>query len=217
MMATTSFPEDHSRLPEGTTRVGYDADTARYAFRDAARPDAVLVGAPGEEYGQMVPEAHAVAMAPKKGLGRRPTVQAYDRPARFAPDGTADAKAHAFDGPAVNGTGMTFSDILPAHLLGSAEPMDAKKPPRLGSPKKSSFDAAAAAAHSNGRNSPGMGKEEMEARRRTERRSEEYSRAGGHSRKTSFRSAAKIVGRAAGAFRAKQKEDGVGGAYARVE
>lgn len=78
-------------------------------------------------------------------------VPAYDRPVRFAPDNTTTnaassssddddddddddggaeeerEQASRFAGPAVNGTGLTFADILPAHLLTTAPPIDAKK------------------------------------------------------------------------------------------
>jgi hypothetical protein len=43
---------DEERLPEGMTRVGYDADTQTYTFRDT-RNNSLWEGAPGCEYGRM--------------------------------------------------------------------------------------------------------------------------------------------------------------------
>jgi hypothetical protein len=45
--------EDSYRLPEGMTRIGYDADTQRYTFLDTSGE--IYVGAPGEHYGVMRP------------------------------------------------------------------------------------------------------------------------------------------------------------------
>jgi len=47
----TQYEEDSCRLPEGFTRIAYDADTRRYTFRD--REGHIYMGAPGEEYGRM--------------------------------------------------------------------------------------------------------------------------------------------------------------------
>jgi len=49
----TQYDEDASRLPQGVTRVGYDADTRVYTFRD--KQGQFYEGAPGEEYGFMTP------------------------------------------------------------------------------------------------------------------------------------------------------------------
>lgn len=47
----SQYDEDDYRLPEGIKRIGYDADTARYYFRD--QDGNVWHGAEGSEYGEM--------------------------------------------------------------------------------------------------------------------------------------------------------------------
>jgi len=47
----TQYDEDDYRLPEGMERIGYDADTTRYYFRD--RDGSVWQGLEGAEYGEM--------------------------------------------------------------------------------------------------------------------------------------------------------------------
>lgn len=54
-----SVDGDNSRLPDGMTRVGYDADTQTYTFRDT--DGSLWEGPPGCEYGHMT----RVAGAPK--------------------------------------------------------------------------------------------------------------------------------------------------------
>ena len=44
-------PQDDHRLPEGMKRIGYDADTSRYIFRD--RDGSLWQGPEGSEYGEM--------------------------------------------------------------------------------------------------------------------------------------------------------------------
>lgn len=43
---------DDERLPDGMTRVGYDADTQTHTFRDA--DGSLWRGAPGCQYGRML-------------------------------------------------------------------------------------------------------------------------------------------------------------------
>ena len=43
--------QDEYRLPEGMKRVGYDADTGRYYFRDTS--GSLWTGAQGAEYSEM--------------------------------------------------------------------------------------------------------------------------------------------------------------------
>jgi hypothetical protein len=97
---------------------------------------------------------------------------------------------------------MTFSDILPAHLLGSAPPMESKKRMSLmpTSPKKSGFDGGKGGLDER-RTAPGSAFES------------------GHARKSSFRSAARFVGKAAVAFKGAKPKDGrqERGTYLRVE
>ncbi|KAI0364552.1 hypothetical protein BV20DRAFT_974300 [Pilatotrama ljubarskyi] len=51
----TQYDEDSYRLPAGMVRVGYDADTGKYQFRD--RDGSLWDGPLGSEYGTMVPGA----------------------------------------------------------------------------------------------------------------------------------------------------------------
>ncbi|KAJ6783050.1 hypothetical protein PWT90_01872 [Aphanocladium album] len=45
------YDDDEERLPEGMTRVGYDADTGVYTFQDA--DGSYWESAPGSQYGQL--------------------------------------------------------------------------------------------------------------------------------------------------------------------
>jgi len=47
----TQYDEDDYRLPEGMKRIGYDADSGRYYFRDSAR--SIWQGAVGAQFGEM--------------------------------------------------------------------------------------------------------------------------------------------------------------------
>ena len=47
----TQYDEDEYRLPEGMKRIGYDADSGRYFFRD--RSGAIWQGAEGAEFSEM--------------------------------------------------------------------------------------------------------------------------------------------------------------------
>ncbi|KXN85773.1 hypothetical protein AN958_10956 [Leucoagaricus sp. SymC.cos] len=47
----TQYDEDDYRLPEGMKRVGYDADTGRYYFRDS--DGAIWRSAEGSQYGEL--------------------------------------------------------------------------------------------------------------------------------------------------------------------
>ncbi|SJL13204.1 uncharacterized protein ARMOST_16643 [Armillaria ostoyae] len=89
--------EDSFRLPEGFKRIGYDADTMRYAFTD--KHGKLYRSAPGEEYGTLTPVAFSAST---------------DRPGAFS-DG---------ESPNVESTGpapkLTFSDFLPPSAMTSA-------------------------------------------------------------------------------------------------
>ena len=52
MSRFSHYDTDEERLPEGMTRVGYDADTQVYTFRDAA-DGSYWESAPGCQYGQL--------------------------------------------------------------------------------------------------------------------------------------------------------------------
>ncbi|KAI1384796.1 carbohydrate-binding module family 50 protein [Hypoxylon trugodes] len=47
----SQYDEDEERLPEGMQRIGYDADTQTYTFRDA--DGTIWESAPGNRYGQL--------------------------------------------------------------------------------------------------------------------------------------------------------------------
>ncbi|KAF4122068.1 LysM domain [Geosmithia morbida] len=51
MSRFSRYDTDEERLPEGMTRVGYDADTQVYTFQDS--DGSLWEGAPGAEYGQL--------------------------------------------------------------------------------------------------------------------------------------------------------------------
>ncbi|PCH37578.1 hypothetical protein WOLCODRAFT_110125 [Wolfiporia cocos MD-104 SS10] len=53
----TQYDEDEYRLPEGMQRVGYDADSGKYYFRD--RECALWEGTEGVKYGKMRMVSHA--------------------------------------------------------------------------------------------------------------------------------------------------------------
>ncbi|KAJ6546043.1 hypothetical protein DFH09DRAFT_1171862 [Mycena vulgaris] len=96
------FDEDPARLPEGIKRIGYDADTAQYTFCD--REGNIYVGPPNEEYGLLTP------------VGTRGDSASNSRPQAFASENSnlvlsVDVQP--------SGSGQTFHDILPAHLITS--------------------------------------------------------------------------------------------------
>jgi LysM repeat protein len=53
--------QDEQRLPEGMQRIGYDADTQRYTFRDAN--GMLYESAPGSRYGDLRPASSDVPQA----------------------------------------------------------------------------------------------------------------------------------------------------------
>ncbi|KAN0124423.1 hypothetical protein V8E52_002072 [Russula decolorans] len=81
----TRDQEDIDRLPHGMVRTAYDADTRQYTFLDTT-DNTKYVSAPGEAYGTLVPAATANFPKTSRTSGRRPTLQAYDRPVFFADD-----------------------------------------------------------------------------------------------------------------------------------
>ncbi|KAJ7481776.1 hypothetical protein FB451DRAFT_1237130 [Mycena latifolia] len=100
----TQFDEDSTRLPEGMKRIGYDADTARYTFRD--REGNTYLGPPNEQYGFLT------VVGPSSFM--------KDRPQAFAP---ANSKPRLSVQPP--DSGLTFHDFLPTHLITSASPVEA--------------------------------------------------------------------------------------------
>jgi hypothetical protein len=51
MSRSSQYDSDAERLPQGMTRVGYDADTQRYQYQDADRT--FWQGPPGAQYGRL--------------------------------------------------------------------------------------------------------------------------------------------------------------------
>ncbi|KAJ7443898.1 hypothetical protein B0H11DRAFT_2250323 [Mycena galericulata] len=100
----TQFDEDSACLPEGVKRIGYDADTYRYSFSD--REGNVYLGLAHEEYGSLT-------LVDKST--RSPAV-ANDRPNAFASE---DSRPNLLVDVQSPGSGSTFHDILPAHLITS--------------------------------------------------------------------------------------------------
>jgi len=100
----TQFEEDAYRLPEGMRRIGYDADTKVYTFRD--REGNVYQGEPGANYGNLTPVSNT-------GVNFRPgAFESDDEPRNVL---------------AVNSesTLSTFHDILPANLItATTSPVD---------------------------------------------------------------------------------------------
>ncbi|KAJ7173096.1 hypothetical protein C8R43DRAFT_915108 [Mycena crocata] len=99
----TQYEEDSERLPEGVKRIGYDADTARYSFRD--REGNIYLGPAHQEYGSLT-------LVGKSG---RPSSSTEDRPEAFASEKSRPELAVEVP----QGSGATFHDILPAHLITS--------------------------------------------------------------------------------------------------
>lgn len=73
MSRFSRYDTDEERLPEGMTRIGYDADTQTYTYRDAAGQ--TYEGAPGATYGHLSRTGDAGEdepfMAPGDGGDRR--------------------------------------------------------------------------------------------------------------------------------------------------
>jgi len=97
MSQWTQFEEDSNRLPEGTKRVAYDADTQVYTFRD--RDGKLYRSSPGETYGQLILVSSGANLA--------------DRPHAFD-SGHAHKRESAIDSNV-----SSFHDILPANRIAS--------------------------------------------------------------------------------------------------
>ncbi|KAI0351310.1 hypothetical protein OH77DRAFT_1429843 [Trametes cingulata] len=64
----TQYDEDSYRLPAGMVRIGYDADTGQYRFRD--RDGSVWDGPSGSEYGPMRQVGYSAHPVPTDGLAK---------------------------------------------------------------------------------------------------------------------------------------------------
>ncbi|KAK7042243.1 hypothetical protein R3P38DRAFT_2889329 [Favolaschia claudopus] len=102
----TQCNEDSTRLPEGVTRIGYDADTARYSFCD--REGNLYLGPPHEDYGSLT----------LVGKTSHQLSATDDRPQAFSPHNDFTVEIQ------VSPQGSTFHDILPSHLIVSPSSAD---------------------------------------------------------------------------------------------
>jgi hypothetical protein len=102
----TQYEEDEYRLPEGVTRIAYDADSCCYTFRD--RRGMLYQGPPGEAYGTLRP-------LPSTPHDSRPV---FDTDAQ-RPKTSLDSVSSS----------QTFHDFLPAdRITGAPPPSDEKRP-----------------------------------------------------------------------------------------
>jgi hypothetical protein len=71
--------QDSQRLPEGMQRIGYDADTQRYTFRDASGD--LYESAPGSRYGELRPFGQHAYTTPEETHERTTAVAKSNREA----------------------------------------------------------------------------------------------------------------------------------------
>jgi len=77
----TQYDEDDYRLPEGMKRIGYDADTMQYCFRD--RDGSMWQGAEGADYGEMTRvDRDRLVLGDDDDENRTDDVEAYASPRR---------------------------------------------------------------------------------------------------------------------------------------
>ncbi|KII94214.1 carbohydrate-binding module family 50 protein [Plicaturopsis crispa FD-325 SS-3] len=99
----TQYDEDEYRLPSGMKRVGYDADTSQYFFRDTS-DGSLWRGAQGAEFGEMTKvedgrgpigsveeEGNDLEGAPRRGDGYSPLATDLRSPARYMTGGNGAA------------------------------------------------------------------------------------------------------------------------------
>ncbi|VDC04006.1 unnamed protein product [Peniophora sp. CBMAI 1063] len=190
----------------------FGANQSQYAYQGAY--DGGDNHAPNMRGANVGRAQSAQAQMQTQGILKTPAETPYDPPMnrsastsdgherRRAPPPPLSQDAR-FAGPAINGTGMTFGDILPANVLGSAPPMDGKKV-KSPSPTHSRFGSRSPPT------SPSHGASGFKS-------SFEGHGAPPLSPKKTFKSAAKSVGIAA-IFGRKSRDSGeVRGSYERVE
>lgn len=107
--------QDSYRLPEGFTRIAYDADTALYTFRD--RNGTLYEGPPRAAYGTLRPIQHAHSSRPLFEGGAHPTTRA-----RGNAD-TSDADTRRSRSVDLTPSARTFHDILPPQRIAAAPPL----------------------------------------------------------------------------------------------
>nr|GAT58089.1 predicted protein [Mycena chlorophos] len=113
----TQQEEDAARLPEGVKRVAYDADSARYTFRD--NEGNIYVGPPHEEYGTLT--------MVKRGTGK---ASESDRPGAFAESNLKPGLSLEIV-PHANDDGSTFHDFVPPHMIASPSSPQPSTPSRF--------------------------------------------------------------------------------------
>ncbi|KIK68583.1 carbohydrate-binding module family 50 protein [Collybiopsis luxurians FD-317 M1] len=86
MSRWSQYDEDDARLPEGMQRVGYDADTGRYYFRDGG--GSTWQSSEGARYGRLTrvsngPAQEDLEAAPTRADGYQPLATDNNRPLAF--------------------------------------------------------------------------------------------------------------------------------------
>ncbi|PCH34330.1 hypothetical protein WOLCODRAFT_135647 [Wolfiporia cocos MD-104 SS10] len=110
----TQYDEDEYRLPAGMQRVGYDADSGKYYFRD--REGALWEGAEGAEYGEMRMVSHApIATGGQDELGD--VEAAPSRVDGYQPLATDPDDAGAHNSASSRGPGSPYRMLFPFFLL----------------------------------------------------------------------------------------------------
>ncbi|KAF9011967.1 hypothetical protein BDQ17DRAFT_1345202 [Cyathus striatus] len=107
----TQYEEDASRLPEGFMRVGYDAETQRYKFKD--RYGKLYQSELGAAYGTLTPIADPSTRAARE----RPGV--FEDPTCIRPT-TLSTSPTAI---------KTFQDFLPPESIATSPPSPSDSPP----------------------------------------------------------------------------------------
>ncbi|KAI0249506.1 hypothetical protein BJV78DRAFT_1226617 [Lactifluus subvellereus] len=81
----SQYDEDDYRLPEGMKRVGYDADSGKYFFRD--KDGHLWEGQDGARFGEMTQGMHALSKVPRSFLRNFMTIAVSDAAAATNSDG----------------------------------------------------------------------------------------------------------------------------------
>lgn len=105
----TQYDEDDYRLPEGVKRVGYDADSERYYFRD--REGLVYQGPEGSEFGELKLVSEISSSIPQE--------VDEDSDLEAAPAGTDGYRILALDenGTRYNPRGGAYRTLFPFFLM----------------------------------------------------------------------------------------------------
>ncbi|KAJ7135219.1 hypothetical protein C8R43DRAFT_621863 [Mycena crocata] len=111
MSRWTQKNEDLTRLPAGMQRIGYDADSAQYSFRDIEGN--IYLGPPHQQYGLLI--------RLKSSGHDRPRMVAHEKSNASTP---RPRPQFSFRDQTQRASGSTFQDILPAHLITTAPPME---------------------------------------------------------------------------------------------